>query len=262
LKQLSGLAVLGLAGPVGAADGAPPALVSVSPGSLPILLTAPHGGTAPIPDVPERTSGVKVRDEYTSEIAEGVATRLEELLGGRPYLVIARFHRKFLDANRKESEALENPAAKPTYEAYHHAVRRFVDEIRRQHLERGLMIDVHGQIGDRQAIFRGTRDGLTVKRLLDRHGEAALTGPKSLFGLLQGSGYRVIPANTPLKDPPETSSYRGGHTVATYGSHNPDGIDAIQAEIGRDLRAAESRGKLIVAFADALTGFYREYLRG
>ena len=44
--------------------------------------------------------------------------RLEVLVEGRPYAVVARFHRKYVDANRPEGEPFEDPGARPYYLAY------------------------------------------------------------------------------------------------------------------------------------------------
>ena len=77
----------------------------VQKGTLPIIVSVPHGGKKPVPEVPERLGvGVKmfatVRDTNTSELAEKFVTVLEKQLGGKPWVVIARFERKYVDANR------------------------------------------------------------------------------------------------------------------------------------------------------------------
>lgn len=100
-------------------------------GNLPILITAPHGGTKAIPGVPKRTgknpaTGAVIpqfwtlQDDGTIEIALAVSDNLYQLLGARPYLVAADFDRKYIDANRAgEIAAYENPNAKPYYDFYH-----------------------------------------------------------------------------------------------------------------------------------------------
>src|SRR5438132_1609741 len=80
-------------------------LITIVRGELPIIISAPHGGRRSIAGVPERTNKdatrfVAVRDENTAEIAEALASEIEKRLGGKPYLVIARFERKYIDANR------------------------------------------------------------------------------------------------------------------------------------------------------------------
>jgi N-formylglutamate amidohydrolase len=254
------VATLGLADWIPAASADGEALIETQRGTLPILLTAPHGGTAVIPNVPPRTTGVTVRDSFTDEVTRGVARRLEELLAAKPFFVIAKFQRLFADANRAEAEALESPDARPPYLAYHQAIRSYVDEIRKTYPERGLLLDIHGQVGNPQVLHRGTRNGVTVTRLLKRAGDAGLVGDKSLWGSLKSQGFTVFPDSAQVGEPPEARAYGGGFTVGTYGSQQLNGVDAIQIEIGRDLRADQTvRKKLTEALAQSLVTFYRAY---
>ena len=102
----------------------PEDLVFVQQGTIPVIITAPHGGTARVPGVEERTSraAVKVSDEGTDKIAELLVNRLESLVEGRPYAVIARFHRKYIDATRPEVEAFDDRDARPYYLAYRESI--------------------------------------------------------------------------------------------------------------------------------------------
>jgi len=235
-------------------------LVELQEGTLPIILSAPHGGSREIPGVPPRTKGVTVQDSRTAEVARGVADALEKLLGAKPYLVAAQFHRRFVDANRPEADALEAGAARPVYTAYHAALRRFVDEVRRANGGRGLLLDIHGQQAFPTEIHRGTRGGATVSALVKRAGEAGLTGPDSVCGALIARGYAVVPS-TGVTAPPETRAFNGGHIVGTYGSHHADGIDAIQLELGRQLRLeATRRAKLIDDLAAAISAYRAKFL--
>lgn len=231
------------------------AMVVSAKGTLPLILTVPHDGAEPLDALPVRTRGVVVRDAGTRELAERVASLLEARLGKRPYLVIARFSRKFLDANRAEPEAMESQHALPAYRAYHEQIAAYVSEIKGKFPAGSLLLDVHGQSGDPDTTFRGTRAGLTAKTLLSRFGPAALQGEKSITGALAARGYAVHPAvgAESLREDPR---YAGGHTVATYGSHQPQGIDAIQLEFGRNHRA---NTRLAEDLADALVVFMTQY---
>jgi N-formylglutamate amidohydrolase len=229
-------------------------------GDLPLLLTVPHDGTDIVPGVPRRSGGVQQRDVGTLPLARGVAEALAAALGARPYLVAARFHRRYIDANRSPDEAYEVAAAAPYYEAYHGQVAAYVAELRTRFAGGALLLDVHGQAFRREALMRGTLDGLTVTALLARAGQAALTGPLSVFGQLQARGYSVIPPNTPPGAPPETR-FRGGYTVQAYGSQHPTGIDAIQIEVGAVWRQPATAPRLAVDLAEALAVFTTAYLR-
>lgn len=257
---VGGLVVAGL--PCAAAEAEPDRLVTVQPGNLPIILSAPHGGRDAVAGVPERRGeGVKQfkseSDSGTDRLALLLADAIEKKLEKRPYLVIARFHRKYVDANRPAADAYEATEAKPTYDAYHRALA----EARQQVMRRwghGLLLDLHGQVAENKAIFRGTQNGKTTTHLISRFGREAVVGKKSLFGSLAEQGIAVIPAvdSTDRED----SRYSGGYTVQTYGSADGGTLDAIQLEVGKDLRTAETSAETATRLASGIAAFARTYL--
>jgi N-formylglutamate amidohydrolase len=176
----------------------------------------------------------------------------------QPYLVAARFSRKYIDANRDASGAFESPRAKPVYDAYHAEIRQFIAQIRQRVPRGAVLLDVHGQSGDPGVTHRGTRNGATVAALIRMHGPEALIGPKSILGVVQGKGYKVFPSGTPIGSPPEDQRYNDGYTVHTYGSQSPDGVHAIQIEVGRDVRTDSG---FIAALGEGIVVFYRTYLQ-
>jgi N-formylglutamate amidohydrolase len=230
--------------------------VSARRGTIPVVLTAPHGGEEAVPGVPPRKSGTRTTDVNTLRLTEAIEAELTASGAGTPYVVAARFSRKFIDANRDEHEALEDRAARPVYAAYHARVREFIAEIRAKFPAGGLLLDIHGQSTEPDTIVRGTQDGTTVPDLLKRHGAAALVGPNSVLGALAASGYTVFPTYPP-PNPKEMRAYNGGFTVVTYGSHQRGGIDAIQLEFGVNVRRRPSLAKDVAA---AIARFHATYL--
>jgi N-formylglutamate amidohydrolase len=234
-------------------------------GELPVLLTAPHGGREEVPGCPPRTpvgSRFVTRADFNTDVlALGIADELTRLTGGRPYVVVARFQRRYIDANRRPAEAYGAPGCRADYEFYHAAIRRFVDDMRAK-FPHAMLIDVHGQSAYADSILRGTQHGATVQRLLARAGRAALTGPDSVFGRLASRGHRIVPADdADPADRVEAPGYTGGYTVQIYGGRERDGIDAIQLEFGRELRAAGAVDKTARDAASAIAAFYERYLR-
>jgi N-formylglutamate amidohydrolase len=203
---------------------------------------------------------VVTRDADTDKIAEGVAAEIKAATGKEVYLVIARFDRQFLDANRPPEIAFDSAAARPIHERYHGTIREFVDEIRANH-KAGLLIDVHGQHKIADSLVRGTLNGKSVARLIKRAGFDAVTGPKGLFGLLEANGFKVFPTNAhPTKDKNEDGGFNGGHTTSTYGSHHADGIDALQFEYGIEYRRPRELDRTIKRTAKSILAFYHTYL--
>jgi N-formylglutamate amidohydrolase len=234
-------------------DKDPENFIFAQQGTLPILLTVPHGGKLPIANISERTKGKLVRDVYTTELASAISDQLYALTGKRPFLVAGLFSRKFIDANRSVTVAIENELAKPIYDAYHASIAKFVAEIK---MITGphLLLDIHGQGADEACIFRGTQNKKTITTLCAHYGEGALSGPKSVLGSLAASSYKIMPSPE-LVDQKEHASFDGGFTVQKYGSHQEDGIDAMQLEFGWDFRKPESRRRVAGDIDKAIKDF-------
>lgn len=244
-------------------------LVTIQKGDIPLIISAPHGGTLEVPGVPERTGesvqkkvGAKTNfskafDAETDKMAVELSEAIFKRLGKRPYVVVAYFSRKYIDANRPASDAYENPLAKPVYDQYHGAIL----QARREILSRwqaGLLIDLHGQGSRRDAIFRGTADFATVRGLLGRAGQSALLGPQGLLGSFAARGATMIPANEAIAEK-ENPALNGGFIVRQYGSSRGGNFDAIQFEFGASYRR-EDRPKTVEALADSLSEFVGRYL--
>jgi N-formylglutamate amidohydrolase len=236
-------------------------LLTVWAGSLPIILSAPHGGRQAIPGIPSRR-GIGVaqftveRDGNTAELAEAVGGKLSSRLGGKPFLVVAEFERKYVDANRSAAMAYESIEAKPYYDAYHERLRQAVEQVG-QKWGGGLLLDLHGQGANGEAIFRGTGNGKSVALLEKKFGWQALSGPKSILGQLAAKGYRILP------DPSGSDHeqrYSGGFTTQTYGSHRGTQVDVIQLEFGTSFRVQANLERTAGDLAAAIEVFAQNFL--
>jgi N-formylglutamate amidohydrolase len=244
-------------------------LVSRHRGTLPVILSCPHGGAEQPAGVPERSGSVpgcppfsRSRDLNTIEITTRVAQRLLDVFGEAPYVAIAGFHRKYIDANRPAACAYEVSAARQYYDEYHSALRNFVDEIRAETGGVGLLFDIHGTLvieEDPADLYLGTDNRKTVARLL-QFDPQALWRRRSLRGFLgpEAAGYVISPKRP---DIPETREVDGGHTVRTYGSSTPDGVDAIQLEIASTIRNDnDKRAAFIENLTYAIGNFATRYV--
>lgn len=242
------------------ADDKPTPLITIQPGNLPIILSSPHGGRTEIPNAKPReasATAVIVRDDNTAELTLALADAIERELGARPYVVIARFQRKYADANRAPAEAYTDPAAAPHYDAFHAALKAACDDVRAKY-GRGALFDVHGQAKAAKTIIRGTADGQTVSDLVKRDGLAALLGPTSVLGVMKRAGYALEPDDTTTLTKEER--FNGGFIVRNYGSHQGTKIDALQLELGSDLRAKEHLAQTAKDLATAISTFARAHL--
>jgi N-formylglutamate amidohydrolase len=244
-------------------------LVDSSVGTLPIIITVPHGGMKRVPGVEVRSKPTTQKfnigtDRGTSEFSKLLIKELSTSLKGEPYVVRADFSRKYIDPNRAPEGAYEVPAAKPIYDTYHSRIREFIAEIKKKFPNGSLLLDIHGHPlpAYDDTFVRGTDNGLSVAKMIEKHGPDSLIGPKSVFGVLQAKGHKVHPPNTPMGKPVEDLRLQGSFTIRTYGSHTEQGIDALQVEMGSKLRSPKVMPELARDFAEAITVFHNTYLVG
>ncbi len=232
-------------------------LIVFQRGSLPIIISAPHGGALEFPSVkPRKGEGLEsgpagfrvARDGGTEELALEVVRQLAERMNGQPSFVISRVHRRYIDFNRPSEIGVEDPRARVLYDQYHAALKDAVATIRELHTT-SLLVDIHGQGSSASTVYRGTNNGMTVSGLRSSFGELAHHGPDSLLGRLRNHGWKVHP--DPF-DGKEQAGFTGGYIVRTYGSHRPDGIDSVQLELGVDYRKKAFRKRIAQEMAGAI----------
>lgn len=233
-------------------------LVEVTEGELPIVISAPHGGTLAILGAAERKDRslpqfATVTDTRTDDLARAAAREIESLLGKKPWVVIAKFSRKYADVNRPEKYGAECDAAREQYKIYHNSVRQAVNAVRAK-FGKGILVDIHGQGVDKEAVFRGTQNLKTVAGSSDDR----LCGEKSFLGVLEKSGVRIIPDARHARDK-EHPKFNGGYTVQTYGLGHEDGIFAVQLEFGGNYRSEkmipDTAKKLVAAMKSHVDAF-------
>ena len=145
-------------------------------GELPLLLTCPHDGRGAPPGVPVRSDQPqpgcgrvrKDADLSTRQITLGLSAAVEDLTA-QPFSVIARFRRRFIDANREAKCAFDSQAAKPFYDEYHRRITLGIAAIKRTFPNRGLLVDIHGAADQDDPgihVLLGTDNGKSLKRLL------------------------------------------------------------------------------------------------
>ena len=142
-------------------------------GSVNLIISAPHGGSAMPFDVPDRMVGgcrrqsganagrctwiyddpcqdgqrcatTVVQDMLSDEFAENVANELFARWNLKPYVIIGKWSRKKVDFNREINEAtLNHPQAMLAHQSYHSSIEMSINEINRD-FGKGLLIDIHG----------------------------------------------------------------------------------------------------------------------
>jgi hypothetical protein len=264
-------------------------------GDLPIVLTAPHGGTlrpAALPDRPMAMSdsaqdvGMKLitrsYDLNTQELARAVADELLARTGHRPHLVVSLLHRRKLDPNRDLKEAAAgDPGAERAWREFHAYIESALVAAVAKH-GFAFLIDVHGhahpiarlelgygpgaaQLNQSDTAFDAA--GFTaISTLRDLHarlggsGAALIRGPRSLGDLFQQRGLRAVPSPQEPR-PDQHPFFSGGYIVHRHAAAPATSkVDGVQIEAYRDgIRdTAASRARFAKITADVLAIFLHE----
>ncbi len=254
------------------------------PGALPIILSAPHGGTLEPDEISDRTGGTTVRDANTEELARVVADVFEERTGARPHLILCLLRRTKLDANREVVEAAAGDAeAERAWFEYHSSIDAARAAVRAEH-GGGLYLDLHGhgheiqrvEVGyllsssdlalpdatlDQSAFINKSSVRAIAEANPDEPFSALVRGPTSFGSSLAGAGYRSVPS---ADDPhPDGAPYfSGGYSTARHGSSDGGTISGLQLELNmtgvRDTE--ENRRQFAEALVEVVLAYVEERL--
>jgi hypothetical protein len=262
--------------------------VEYLPGTLPIVVAAPHGGTLTPDELPDRTGNVTtVRDRETEELARQIGEVFDDLFGGRPHIIIMRLRRTKIDANREIVEAtLGHPLAERAWHEFHLFTDAAKAQVMAQHGS-GFFLDLHGhghtwegeplnwiELGYRLTAteLAGTDTQIngaamvtksSIRTLVQTSGSthvALLRGPYSLGTLLEEEGYRSVPA---ASDPhPDGRPYfSGGYNTMRHGCSGGGPICGVQVEANfagvRDTPA--NRAAFAAALGRSLETFFQQH---
>ena len=250
------------------------------PGTLPLVLTAPHGGFLEPVEIPDRGWGTIARDRNTIELTLAIREALYARTGAYPHVILSNLHRLKLDPNREIVEAAQgNPQAERAWWEF----QIFADEagdLVEDAFGEGLHLDIHGhgheinrlELGyllSRTDLFQpdGVLSGTSfvikssLRALAEKPGNdlaSLVRGPQSLGTLMEE---RLIPGvpSTSQPNPGQDDYFTGGYNTVRHGSRDGGNVSAIQIEHHfpglRD--EAGNRERYAQALADALLVFFR-----
>jgi hypothetical protein len=120
-------------------------------GSIPLIISVPHGGASECENIPKRSHGILGIDGETIEIGKKLMELIRTCFREQglelkiPSYIISKVCRSKIDINRDEAEAF-NPSsviARKIYTSYHNKLKEFVmDNLK--FFSRSLLIDIHG----------------------------------------------------------------------------------------------------------------------
>lgn len=222
------------------------------PGTLPIILSAPHGGTIKPSEIPARTYGTTVLDTGSYQLTQELTHELYRLTGRKPHVIVCRLSRTRLDANRAIKEAAQgNKWAEQAWNEFHTYIDASKSWVTQQ-CKKGHYFDIHthghskvwAELGYRLTSTDLKKSDATLnsnasyaKKSSIRHlasqstlkFASLLRGSTSLGSYIKGTKYEAVPSPQ-HPDPGGNSYFNGGYNTERHGSKNGGVIDGTQIE--------------------------------
>ena len=221
-------------------------------GTLPIVLSAPHGGYDKPDVIKDRTFGSDHHDRFTLELLLETTEIIHEMTGQYPHAIVNRIHRIKLDPNRElYVAAQEDSMATISYKDFH----RFIEFAENQVIKKwgeGVYIDLHSMNHKNQRIELGYLlepellnfsdedlnnelfiEKSSIRNLVhkSKYSFTQLLRDTVSFGdMLEEKGYPTIPSSTE-PDPGENSFFSGGFNTYIHGGYDNDNFIGIQIEL-------------------------------
>lgn len=227
--------------------------IEYTAGNLPIIFSAPHGGSLTPSEIPDRTYGAIVNDTNTKELAQQFFNELHLLTGKYPHMIICNLRRIKLDANRDSIEAAQgNQYALQAWNEYHNFIRT-ASSIVNASFKKGLYLDLHGhghtiqrlELGyllsgsdldksNEELNTQGYVSKSSIKNLFNDNSSSysfseILRGDISLGTLFQSYNIPAVPSSAMLS-PLGADYFSGGYSTQIHGSRSSGTIDGIQIE--------------------------------
>jgi len=263
-------------------------MIKVSSGDIPLVISAPHGGTLTPNEIPNRScSGITtVRDRNTTELADEIRYQMKQDFGVEPYMVSALIHRKKIDLNRDVDLATcGHTVGKEVWQEYHRKVEEAIQSAIEEY-GGAIFIDLHGHGHEIQRLelgyllnneeLRASYEGMgstedlveesSLKNLInlipDIDFQDVLTGEKAFGTIMEDEGIPSVPS---LQDPfpyPEEAYFNGGYNTRRYSSDDYPEVFGwqIEAHYNGVRNSDENRNAFAKAFSKAIMVQLEEYV--
>jgi len=248
-------------------------------GDMPLVLSAPHGGSMHPDEIPDRSYGTTVQDRNTLDLALKIRDAIKAKTGSYPHVILSQLHRIKLDPNREIVEAAQGD---PESERAWWEFQTFIDEsvlsVEDEYGD-GLYIDLHGHGHEIARLELGymlsssdlanTNEVLSGASFMNKSSFRALgsepganfadliRGPESLGTLFEAAGVPAVPSqNQP--DPGGHPFFSGGYNTGRHGSRDGGSVSGVQIECNypgiRDTDV--NRAAFATALAEVLSDFF------
>ena len=256
-------------------------------GNMPLIFSAPHGGSLQPSTIPSRTAAAcggeatTVADANTEDLARRIQAEFFARHGKYPHIIINRLHRSRLDANREIGEgACGNSQAQKAWTEYHEFIEIAKARITAD-FPRGWYTDLHGHGHAIARLELGYDLSADVLRLSDATLDAASTfenassirafsadsplsfsallrGSTSLGTLLVGAGYPSVPSAQDAAPQEGDAYFNGGYSTERHSCKSTGSVCGVQIEA--NFAGVRDTPEHRAAFASAIATVYAAYL--
>ena len=134
-------------------------------GSIPVLFTVLHDGSYILQNTPSRIDSsdhYNIRNDlHTKLISDKIYSELFTNYQFKPYMLINKVHRKFVDLNRSPEYAYESDIGKKVYDDYYEKLFNVLSSMLLKY-NKIYLFDIHGFSSDTADIVISTRNHSTV----------------------------------------------------------------------------------------------------
>jgi len=225
-------------------------------GTIPLILSVPHGGELKCEEIPTRSIGIRGVDKNTIFLAQDLIQQIKNIYFTRknrpeiPSFVFSNVARNKIDLNRTIGKAFnqDSPLARKVYVSYHNTLKKFIT-LNIEVYNKSLLLDIHGF--ETRSRPRGFRD---VDIILGTDNLKSLVG-KPIKKSRWSDNVRgdIIKKFLELDIPiapghPRRREYvlSGGYITKKYGASQIKNSETIQIEFSDRIRIHNMDLKLIV----------------
>ena len=257
--------------------------VEYLPGTLPLVISVPHGGYLTPENIPDRKCEgcVYDGDSYTQELARSIRDHFFKQTGYYPHIVINLLSRKKFDANRNKTDAADgNQIVEKAWFEYHDFLEKAKTQITKDH-KRGLFLDLHGhghkiqrielgyllnkdelQLPDSDLNTDAYIDKSSIKKLIGNDLQhlsfpELLRGNSSLGTIFNNNEVPAVPSTLIPHALNNERYFDGGYNTERHGSLNGGNIDGIQVECHQGIRFNTAKRE---QFANIFVTSVREFM--
>lgn len=255
-------------------------------GSLPIIISVPHGGLVAPDSIPDRTCNnpTTVTDANTIELALRIDSSFYELTGCHIHLVICNLKRTKVDCNRNLADgACAQTQAVQAWQDFHNFIDSAQAIALAENNNKAFYIDLHGHgkaqqrlelgyllsdnayelsdslLNTNTYINRSSLKNLVGNNVSNNTHAQLLRGDFALGTMLGNAGFPSVPSKQIPKPDTTTNYFDGGYNTENYTSKVPGNIvNGLQIECNNaGVRDNASNRK---RFADSLAKTLIHYL--